>query len=155
MGGFAKGSIPQEEWLSHAQKMSGVEDEKPFQESEVQYLKWIDKMGVLSAEAELDAAQQKLEELLQHVDAALPEDETAAADWKKAASADQDIDENYAAQLEDKYDPERQSKGSKNTSALSEKVASHAKWERDRGTDNKEFQKNIKTREAKREVARD
>lgn len=151
--------IPKEEWLAHAQKVSGVErkDDQPFKEGEVQYLKWIDRMGVVNAESELDEAQRKLEELLQHVEATLPEEDDAAAAGKsgKAASGDQVVDEDYAAQLQEQYDPERQSKGQKNTSALSEKVASKEKWERDRGVENRDFEKNVKTREAKRDGARD
>lgn len=151
--------IPPEEWLAHAQKVSGVErkDDQPFKESEVQYLKWIDRVGLSSAEFELDEAQKKLEELLEHVEATWPGEESAEASKSgdKADSAEHVVDEDYAAQLQDKYDPDRQSKGQKNTSALSEKVASKEKWERDRGVENRDHEKNIQKREAKREGARD
>lgn len=152
--------VPKEEWLAHAQKVSGVErkDEQPYKDSEVQYLKWVDRVGFISAEAELDAAQQQLEELLRHVDACLPaedDEEATGSTEKKPLPAKQKVDEDYAAQLEDQYDPERQSKGLKNTSALTQKVASKEKWEAAQGTDNKKFEKNIKAREAGREGARD
>lgn len=154
----AKGApIPPEEWLSHAQKVSGAErkDDEPIKDAEVQYLKWVDRSGFVAAEAELDLAEHKLEELLRHVDACLPVDDEEKVSETKKVSAEQGIDEDYADQLQEQYDAERQSKGMKNTSALPEKVVSKEKWLKDRGSENREFEKNIKAREARRGEARD
>lgn len=154
----AKGApIPPEEWLSHAQKVSGAErkDDEPIKDGEVQYLKWVDRSGFVAAEAELDLAEHKLEELLRHVDACLPVDDEETVSTQVKVTAEQEIDEDYAEQLEDQYDAERQSKGMKNTSALPEKVVSKEKWLAARGSENREFEKNIKARDARRGEARD
>jgi len=150
------GPIPQDEWLAHAKKVGELErkDDAPYKEGEVQYLKWVDRAGLLTAEAELDEAEQRLEELLRQVDACLPVDDEPLAAARKV-SAEQAVDVDYAADLEDKYDPERQSKGQKNASALSDKKISSDKWVKERGVENRDFEKNVKARDARRGEARD
>lgn len=161
--GGREGPLPPQEWLSHAQKVSDIEckDEQPFKESEDQYLKWIDRRNVVTAEMELDAAEAQLEDLLRQVDACIPaaatEEQELEEVWNRRAppGAEQEIDEDYADQLESMHDPERQSKGSKNTSALSQKVVSREKWLAARGTENRERQHELKARDSRRGEARD
>lgn len=146
-----------EEWLDQAKKMSGVErkDAQPYTEGEQQYLKWVDKHGFIAAEAELDAAEARLEELLRQVDAQIPRDVEEDAEPKQAVPADQQIDEEYAEYLEEYYEAERQSKGLKNASALPDKILSKEKWLSARAVDKKEFVNEKKAREARRGEARD
>merc|ERR1719203_51800 len=155
----AKGTgVPEAEQLAHAQKMSNIErkDDQPFKEAEHMYLKWIDKKDLQNAEAELDAAEAKLEELIHYVEVCYPlggEQEESGEPAKVVDGSQVDID--YADKLQRQHEPKSESHGSKNTSALSEKVVSSEKWLAARGEEGRDREKVKIAREARRGEARD
>jgi len=156
----AKGApLPPDQWLAHAQKMSAVEplDDKPFKDSELTFLKWMDEKGLVAAEAELAAAEAQLQGLVQKVETKHPEVLSGESPElrRQASPSEPKVDEDMAERLEAQHDGDRESKGKKNTSALSEKVVSAQKWEAARGAENREREKEKIAREARRTEARD
>jgi hypothetical protein len=153
----AKGTgVSPGDWLAHAQKVSGMErkDDEPFKEAEHMYLKWIDKNSFLTAEAELDAAEARLQQLIRDTEVSYPLDEEDEAGALNPAG-DQQVDLDYAAKLEAQYDPKKESHGSKNTSQLSEKVVSSEKWKAERASETRDREKGVIAREARRSEGRD
>jgi len=151
--------LPPDQWLAHAQKMSGAQpwDDKPFKESELTFLKWMDEKGLLAAEAELAAAEAQLQGLVQKVETKHPEVLASESPelTRQAALSEPQVDEDEAERLEAQHDCELASKGKKNTSALSDKVVSAQKWEAARGAEAREREKEKIARDARRTEARD
>lgn len=160
-GAPAKGApVPQEEWLSHAQKMKGVkvlEKGETFKGEEETYLKWLDGKTHLEAEAELAVAEAELEEMLHHVNICYPlgglEEDGEPQERPPAGSTEVDID--LAEKLENQHGVQKQSHGTKNTSARSEKVVSSEKWLAARAAQGRQLEKGKRARGARREEARD
>lgn len=147
--------VPPEEWLAHAKKIATVErsDEKPVTENEILYLKSVDEKHLKQAEAEVLAAQTQLMELVQLSETWFPEAEEAPETApKRQVSGEVKVDLDEAATLEAKneHTSKVESKGSKNTSALSSKVASKQKWLADRGAWRRERENFVKARQMKR-----
>mmetsp|Transcript_36456 Transcript_36456/g.117879 ORF Transcript_36456/g.117879 Transcript_36456/m.117879 type:complete len:351 (-) Transcript_36456:186-1238(-) len=156
-----KKRLPPSEWLVHAQKLSSVErvDDKPFKESENLYLKSVEEKSLVAAEKELAAAEAQLKELLSKADALnLPEyeDEQAAGGLERQASATEpEVDEDHAARVEAHHDAQKESRGGKNTSSMTDKEISCKKWDDAHGKEARDREHDKKAREARREEARD
>mmetsp|Transcript_79790 Transcript_79790/g.200779 ORF Transcript_79790/g.200779 Transcript_79790/m.200779 type:complete len:428 (+) Transcript_79790:96-1379(+) len=152
-------SVPQEEWLAHAQKISNVEPlDKPLKEAETLYLKWLEEKRVATAEAELEAAERKLQAALSQAEARYPQvcnAPSAPSSPERQAVSEPQVDLDEAARLEELHASNPQSSGSKNTSALSEKVVSSQKWEAERGREARAREREVKARGARRTEARD
>lgn len=150
-------SVPPEEWLTHAQKMRSVErvDDQPFREVEFQYFRSVDEKALIDAEAELDVAEDKLRKALQNVDARWPSDQNQRPNPKSVKSQEPDIDFEYAERLQVQLGPNRDNRGSKNTSALSEKVVSSEKWLAARDAESRDREHQKKVRDTGRSEARD
>jgi hypothetical protein len=152
--------VPQEEWLEHAKKMSGVtrKDDEPFGEPEDMYLKWVDKHSLAEAEADLDEAQEKLQELIQLSEVWYGETEAeaaAAAAVVTVPAAGPKVDADYADKLQSQAEPKEESRGLKNTSALTSKVVSKEKWLTERRKEVQQRENGKKARGARRAEARD
>lgn len=154
----AKGKrLPPSEWLAHAQKVSTVAnvEQKPFTESELTYLKSVEDKTLVAAEKELAAAEAQLQLLVLRAEAMkLLEDEEGGAD-RHVASAELEVDQDYAAQLEEQHERHRESHGTKNTSAMSDKEIGCKKWEANRDKESREREEQKKATDTKRGDARD
>uniref|UniRef100_A0A6T1IIZ3 Uncharacterized protein n=1 Tax=Alexandrium monilatum TaxID=311494 RepID=A0A6T1IIZ3_9DINO len=152
--------VPAEGWAAGAKKASEFErlDDKPFREAEGAYLRFVEGKSLASAEAELEAAEVQLGEVLRQAEARygeLPKDAPEPAKPVVAREPEVDLDE--AERLEAQHDPDahRESRGLKNTSALSSKVVSKERWESARCKEERDREHEKIAREARRAEARD
>mmetsp|Transcript_56027 Transcript_56027/g.157147 ORF Transcript_56027/g.157147 Transcript_56027/m.157147 type:complete len:394 (-) Transcript_56027:100-1281(-) len=152
--------VPAEGWAAGAQKASGIErlDDKPFKEEELGYLKCVEEKALMAAEAELEAAEAQLGKLVSEAETRFGDlgDEDGAAPQRQV-SGEVRVDEDEADRLEAHYDPDghRESRGSKNTSALPSKVVSRDRWEKAHSKEGREREHEAKARDARRSEARD
>lgn len=154
------GTVPPEDWLAHAQKISKTEPlDKPLKEAEKAYLEWLDRKRLTTAETELEKAEAKLMAALSRVETRYPKvcSEDAPSSPERRAGTEPDVDLDEASRLEDMHSSskEQTAGGSKNTSALSEKAVSRQRWEAARGQESRTREKEVKAREARRTEARD
>uniref|UniRef100_A0A6V0E5S1 Uncharacterized protein n=1 Tax=Zooxanthella nutricula TaxID=1333877 RepID=A0A6V0E5S1_9DINO len=157
--------VPAEGWAAGAKKASGIErlDDKPFKEAEGFYLKSVEEKSMAAAEAELEAAEARLGELVSKAEARFGRLNSGTSDdfkpppRRQVSGEEHRVDEEEAERLEAQHDPDahRESRGSKNTSALNPKVVSKEKWESARGKESREREHDKMAREARRAEARD
>jgi hypothetical protein len=149
-------SVPPDQWLEHAQKISSIETlDTPLKEAESTYLKSLEEKRLSATEAELAEAELQLRAALSQVETRYPQvyQESGSPDRKASTEPEVDLDE--AARLEELHDSDPVSRGSKNTSALTEKVVSKERWEAARNSENRAREKEVKARDARRTEARD
>jgi len=154
--------VPAEGWAAGAQKASAIErlDDKPFKDEEIGYLKCVEEKALMDAEAELAAAEAQLGKLVAQAVTRFGEldaDEGDAGNQAPELAGDVRVDEDEADRLEASVDPSshRESKGSKNTSALNPKVVSKEKWEKAHSKEARDREHESKARDARRAEARD
>mmetsp|Transcript_13554 Transcript_13554/g.31883 ORF Transcript_13554/g.31883 Transcript_13554/m.31883 type:complete len:437 (+) Transcript_13554:61-1371(+) len=154
-------SASAEGWLEPAKVASTFErlDDKPFKEAELLYLRKVEEKDLASAEAELEAAETQLSTLVSQAEACfsqLPSDSVEEPEpVVPAVGAELEVDEDEAERWEAQNDPQRESRGSKNTSALPPKVVSKEKWLAARGEESRAREEERKVRDARRAEARD
>jgi hypothetical protein len=148
-------ALSPDQWLEHAKKVASLQrpDEKAFTANELAYLQHIDEKHLKEAEADLAAAEAQLGELLELSASWYPAggspDSKPAAPPVSVGPVEVDLDK--AAVLEDQHEAKKvESKGGKNTSALSPKVVSKEKWLAQRGQETRNREKGVKARQARR-----
>jgi len=134
-------------------------DDKPFKDEELGYLKCVEEKALMAAEAELEAAEAQLGKLVAQAatrfgDLGGDDDE---GEKVPAVAGEVRVDEDEADRLEAAVDPSahRESKGSKNTSALNAKVVSRNQWEKAHSKEARDRENESKARDARRAEARD
>jgi len=156
--------VPAEGWAAGAKKASEFErlDDKPFREAESAYLRFVEEKNLASAEAELEAAEAQLGEILRQAEERCGELLADAKDAepgpaKQVTAREPEVDMDEAERLEAQHDPDahRESRGMKNTSALSSKVVSKERWESARCKEERDREHEKIAREARRAEARD
>lgn len=151
--------VPPEEWLEHAKSISAVErkDAEPFKASEITYLQWVEDKDLQAAESQLEAAEKQLEEALSNAVKQYPDtfkEESSPA--QQAPSGPQnEVDDDDAQAMEDKAALDKDSKGAKNYSQVSDKAHSREKWEKEHSQEARDREGQAKARDNRRTEARD
>jgi len=159
--------VPAEGWAAGAKKASAIDrlDDMPFTNSEGFYLKTVEEKSLSAAEAELNKAEAELGDLVRQAEVrfgvltfgAEADGGEASARKRQVSGSEPEVDEDYAEHLEAQHDPDahKESRGSKNTSALNPKVISKEKWEKAHSKESRDREHEKMAREARRSEARD